>query len=140
MRVEDVCRAAVEIVDDRARQDAVEREAADQQQRGDPERRDDDHAPSQRSDARDACAAAATDGLSRRRHRGGLVVQRGLRRLLEAVAEAADGGDHVGAELLADAGDEHLDRVGIAVEVLVVDMLDQLGPADHLALVVHQVG
>ena len=28
----------------------------------------------------------------------------------------------------------------IAVEILVVDMLDELGPADHLALVVHQVG
>src|SRR5690348_16779724 len=62
-----------------------------------------------------------------------------LRRLFKAVAEAADGGDHVGAELLADARHEHLDRVRIAVEVLIVDMLDQLGPADDLALVVHEV-
>src|SRR5436190_4018206 len=58
-------------------------------------------------------------------------------RLFETVAEAADGGDHVGAELLADARDEHLDRVRIPVEILVVNMLDQLGAADHLALVVH---
>ena len=63
-----------------------------------------------------------------------------LPRFLEAVAEAADGGDDVGAELLADAGDEHFDGVRIAVEILVVDMLDQLGAADHLALVVHQIG
>src|SRR3954463_7440437 len=60
-------------------------------------------------------------------------------RVLEAVAEAADGGDDVGAELLADAGDEHLDGVRIAVEILIVNMLDQLGAADHLALVVHQI-
>src|SRR6476469_182070 len=64
----------------------------------------------------------------------------GLRRLLEAVTEAADGGDDVSAELLADACDEDLDRVRIAVEILVVDMLDKLGPAHHLALVVHEVG
>ena len=43
-------------------------------------------------------------------------------------------------ELLADARHEHFDGVGIAVEILVVDMLDELGPADHLALVVHEVG
>ena len=45
-----------------------------------------------------------------------------------------------GAELLADARDEHFDGVRIAVEVLIVDMLDEFGPADHLALVVHEVG
>ena len=38
-------------------------------------------------------------------------------RLFEAVAEAADRGDHLGAEFLADAGDEDLDRVRIPVEV-----------------------
>jgi len=56
-----------------------------------------------------------------------------------AVAEAADRGDHIRAELLADARDEDFDRVRIAVEILIVDMLDELGPADHLALVVHEI-
>src|SRR4051812_16837147 len=64
----------------------------------------------------------------------------GLRRLLEAVAKAADGGDDVSAEFLADSGHEHFDRVRIPVEVLVVDMLNELGSAHHLALVVHEVG
>ena len=45
-------------------------------------------------------------------------------RLLEAIAEASDGGDHIGTELLPDARDKHLDRIRIAVEILVVDMLD----------------
>src|SRR4051812_22098136 len=61
-------------------------------------------------------------------------------RFLQAVAEPANGGDHVGSEFLADARHEHFDGVRIAVEVLVVDMLDELGPADDLALVVHEVG
>src|SRR5690606_37723012 len=63
----------------------------------------------------------------------------GLVGVVEAVAKSTDGGDHVGTQLLADAGDENLDRVRIAVEILVIDVLDQLGSADHLALVVHQV-
>src|SRR5690606_4742497 len=63
----------------------------------------------------------------------------GLVWVVEAVAKSTDGSDHVGTQLLADASDENLDRVRIAVEVLVVDVLDQLGAADHLALVVHEV-
>src|SRR3546814_517619 len=59
--------------------------------------------------------------------------------VFEAVAEPADRGDHVLAQLLADARHEHLDRVGIAVEILIVNMLDQLGAAHHLALVVQQI-
>src|SRR6185503_1917710 len=67
-------------------------------------------------------------------------LHRSTDRFLETVTEAADGGDDVGAQFLADARDEYLDGVRIAVEILVVDMLDELGPADHLALVVHEVG
>src|SRR5687767_14341800 len=63
----------------------------------------------------------------------------GLVGVVEAVAKSTDGSDHVGTQLLADAGDEDLDGVGIAVEILVVDVFDQLGAADHLALVMHQV-
>src|SRR6188508_1514701 len=60
--------------------------------------------------------------------------------LLEAVAQAPDGGDDVGPQFLADARHEHLDRVRIAIEILIVDMLDQLGAADDLALVMEQIG
>src|SRR5690348_4408178 len=52
--------------------------------------------------------------------------------IVEAVAKSTDGCDHVGPQLLANPGDEDLDRVGIAVEILIVDMLDQFGAADHL--------
>src|SRR3546814_1823003 len=61
-------------------------------------------------------------------------------RVVEAVSKSTDGRNHVCAEFLADAGDENLDRVRIAVKILIVDMLDQLGAADHLALVVHEIG
>src|SRR6186997_2522838 len=60
--------------------------------------------------------------------------------ILKAVTEAANGSDRIRAQLLSDARYEHLDRVAVAVEVLVVDMLNELGSADDLALVVHQVG
>src|SRR5215813_8271434 len=57
----------------------------------------------------------------------------------QTITEATDGGDVVGAELLAQAADEHLDRVRLAIEILVVDVLDQLRAGDDLALVVHEV-
>src|SRR5256885_11300741 len=57
----------------------------------------------------------------------------------EKIAQAADGLDDLDAELLANAADEHLDGVGVAVEVLVVEVLDQLGARDHPPGVMHQV-
>src|SRR5438128_1597585 len=69
-----------------------------------------------------AGSAAAAAGASAT----GSVSAAGLVGVVEAVTQSTDGGDHVGTQLLADAGDEDLDSVGIAVEVLVVDMLDQL--------------
>src|SRR5215467_12193178 len=57
----------------------------------------------------------------------------------EQIPEAAHGLDDLDAELLADAPDEDLDGVGIAVEVLVVEMLDQLGARHHPPGVMHQV-
>ena len=123
-----------------ARQHAIEREAADQQQdsrsrsrRSPIMRRVSDPRPRRRlggfTSSVDPPAPARAEAAPSFKPR----------RFFEAVAEAADGGDDVGAQLLADAGDEHLDRVRIAVEILIVDMLDQLGAADHLALVVHQI-
>src|SRR5689334_19835619 len=61
-------------------------------------------------------------------------------RLFERIAEAADRGDYVGSELLPDPRDEDLDRIRIAIEILVVNMLDELGSRHDLALVVHQIG
>ena len=58
----------------------------------------------------------------------------------EQITEAAHGLDHVDAELLADAADEHLDGIEVAVEILVVEMLDQFGARHHAAGVMHQIG
>src|SRR5215471_5832916 len=57
-----------------------------------------------------------------------------------AVAHAPHRLDHVDAHLLAQASNKHLDRIGIAVEILVVEMLDELRARDHLAHVVHEIG
>src|SRR3954462_11673626 len=58
----------------------------------------------------------------------------------EEITESAHGLNHVDAELLANAADENLDRVGIAVEVLVVEMLDQFRARHHAAGMMHQKG
>src|SRR5215468_7035791 len=63
-----------------------------------------------------------------------------IARRSEEITEPADGLDDFDAELLADADDEHLDGVGVAVEVLVVEMLDQFGAGDDAPGMVHQVG
>ncbi len=61
-------------------------------------------------------------------------------RFTHAVAHAADGFDHVHAHLLAQATDEDLDRVGIAIEILIVEMLDEFGARDDFAHMVHEIG
>src|SRR5690242_11959219 len=66
---------------------------------------------------------------------GGLLVRR-----LQDIAQPPDGVDHVDAEHLAKASDKHLDRVGIAVEILVVEMPDDLGARHDPPGMVHQVG
>src|SRR5262245_66119531 len=60
--------------------------------------------------------------------------------LREAIAESADGLDHVGRDLLAQPADEHLDGIRVAVEILLVQVLDQLGARCDALLVMHQVG
>src|ERR1051325_288865 len=59
--------------------------------------------------------------------------------IADHVAEAAPGLDEVGPELLAQAIDQHFDHVGILVEVLIVDVLGQLGLGDDGVRAVHQV-
>src|SRR5690348_11707018 len=61
-------------------------------------------------------------------------------RLGHAISHAADGPQHVDAELLAQTADEHLDGVRIAIEILVIKMLDELGARNDLALVMHEIG
>ena len=51
----------------------------------------------------------------------------------EEVAQPADGLDDIDVQLLADAANEHFDGVGIAVEILVVEMFNQLGAGHHSA-------
>src|SRR3546814_1004704 len=68
-----------------------------------------------------------------------IVLSRPSGGFVEAVSEAADCGDDIGPKLLPYAGDENLDRVRITVEILIVDMLDQFGAGNHLALVVKQI-
>src|SRR6478752_4297040 len=59
---------------------------------------------------------------------------------LHPVSEATDGFDEVDAELLAKPAHENLDRVGIAVEILIIHMLHQLRAGDDLTHVMHQIG
>src|SRR5215467_1680434 len=55
-------------------------------------------------------------------------------------SQATDGLDDVDAELFADPADEDFDGVGVAVEILVIEVLDELGPRYHPTGVVHKVG
>src|SRR5262249_8761814 len=57
----------------------------------------------------------------------------------KAVAEPPDGLYHVGRDLLAQATDEHLDGVGVSVEVLLVEVLDQLRARHYPLVVVHEI-
>src|SRR6476646_10581878 len=64
---------------------------------------------------------------------------RRIARRSEEVAKSPDGLDDVDAELLANAPDEDFDGVGITIEVLVVEMLDQLAARHHAAGMVHEI-
>src|SRR6516225_5771788 len=58
---------------------------------------------------------------------------RRIARWSEQIAKPAHGLDDIDAELFADAADEHLDGIGVAIEVLVVEVLDQFAARDHAA-------
>src|SRR4029079_9194982 len=60
-------------------------------------------------------------------------------RVREAVAEPADSLDEIDGKLLAQAPDEHLDGIGVAVEILLVEMLDQLGARDDALTMQHEI-
>src|SRR5262245_41866673 len=63
-----------------------------------------------------------------------------IRRGIEQIAQTANGLDQIDAELLSQAPDKNLDGVGIAVEVLIVEMLNEFGARDDAAHVMHQIG
>ena len=73
---------------------------------------------------------AAAEAKSRKARELSLIA-----RVRKAVAEPADSLDEILGKLLAQASDEHLDGIRVAVEILLVEMLDQLGTGDHAALV-----
>src|SRR3954464_7379559 len=64
---------------------------------------------------------------------------RRIARRSEEIAKSPHGLDDVDAELLANAPDEDFDGVGIPIEVLVVEMLDQLAARHHAAGMVHEI-
>ena len=64
---------------------------------------------------------------------------RRIARWCEQIAKPAHGLYDIDAELFAHAADEHLDGVGVAIEILVVEMLDQLAARDHAAGMMHEV-
>src|SRR5262245_6841066 len=59
---------------------------------------------------------------------------------VHAVAETSDRLDDLGGDLFAQAANEDLDRVAIAIEVLLIEMLDQLRARDNTAAVMHEIG
>src|SRR3984957_12138772 len=61
-------------------------------------------------------------------------------RVFQAVAQAAHCLDQIGVQLFAQPADEHFDGVGVAVEILVVKMLDQFGARDDLATMIGEIG
>src|SRR3546814_12435500 len=61
-------------------------------------------------------------------------------RLREAVSQPARRADEIVADLLAQPSDEDLDRIGVAVEILLVQMFDQFRAGYDPAAVVGEVG
>src|SRR5690606_2186665 len=59
-------------------------------------------------------------------------------RSVQPVAHAAHGLDQIESDLAAQAADKDFDRIGIAVEILIVEMLDQFRAGNDLALMMHQ--
>src|ERR1700749_3402553 len=61
-------------------------------------------------------------------------------RNFEAIAKATHRLNEIGVQFLAQATDEPLDRIRVAVEILIVKMLDQFGARDDLAAMMREIG
>src|SRR3954453_7903567 len=57
----------------------------------------------------------------------------------ENIPKSAHGLDHVDPELLSDTADAHFYSVGVAIECLIVEVLDKLAARDHAAGMMHQI-
>src|SRR5581483_9614860 len=58
----------------------------------------------------------------------------------ETIAEPAHGLDDIDGKFLAQPPDEHFDGVRVAIEILLVEMLDELGAGDDAVPVQHEIG
>src|SRR5580765_665150 len=61
-------------------------------------------------------------------------------RNFEAIAKTTHRLNEICVQFLAQASDEHFYRIGVAVEILIVKMLDQLGARYDLAPVMSEIG
>src|SRR3954447_20988618 len=84
-------------------------------------------------------AAATISRAERELSLCGSPVRRCVRNF-ETIAKAAHRLDQIGIELLAQTPDEHLYCIRVAIEILIVKMLDQFGPGNHPAAVMRQIG
>src|SRR5690242_17754129 len=57
----------------------------------------------------------------------------------EQISQAAHRLDDLDAQLLANAADEHFDRIRIAIEILIVKMFNQLRARHHATGMMHQI-
>src|SRR5438876_7849531 len=84
------------------------------------------------------CYPPAPDGSGASSSRGGLALGQRVVRYDEAVPQATDGLDEIGADLAAEGRHVDLDDVGARVEVDLPDELEQLPAREDLALVAQQ--
>src|SRR6185312_9419804 len=61
-------------------------------------------------------------------------------RIFQAIAQAAHRLDQIGVQLFAQPADEHFDGVGVAVEILIVEMLHQFGARHDFAAMIGEIG
>jgi prepilin-type N-terminal cleavage/methylation domain-containing protein len=61
-------------------------------------------------------------------------------RFVEPVAQSAHGFNQARRQFLAQAGNEYLDRIRIAIEILSINMFGQFRSGDDFTRVMHQVG
>src|SRR5258706_2949466 len=60
-------------------------------------------------------------------------------RIFKAIAKATHRLNEIGVQLSPQASDEHLDCIGVAIEILIIKMLHELCARNHPALVVSQI-
>src|SRR5258708_6058438 len=61
-------------------------------------------------------------------------------RIFKAIAKSTHRLNEISVQLPSQAPNEHFDGIRVAIEILIIQMLDQFGSGDNPALVVGQVG